>query len=281
MKLPLLSKILVIPLSVVTVISFYSVVVADDSTSTTTTVATTPSTTSAVPTLLGSKKLTLPETGKFTILEIGDSLGIDLEMGMATELANNPKIRLANRSLVSSGLTSPAFYDWPAHLQGFLNQFHPKLVTVFFGANDTHSITVNGVSQPIGTPGWKKAYSDRVQKIEVEANSAGAEVLWIGLPVMFSPIYASMTRVINATVESALSKSANATYLNTQSVLANAAGKFAFSQKVNGVTQYIRANDGIHINTAGHLVLATYVVKQLNAIYGLPVTPAQPTTISY
>jgi len=281
MKLPLLSKILVIPLSVVTVISFYSVVVADDSTSTTTTVATTPSTTSAVPTLLGSKKLTLPETGKFTILEIGDSLGIDLEMGMATELANNPKIRLANRSLVSSGLTSPAFYDWPAHLQGFLNQFHPKLVTVFIGANDTHSITVNGVSQPIGTPGWKKAYSDRVQKIEVEANSAGAEVLWIGLPVMFSPIYASMTRVINATVESALSKSANATYLNTQSVLANSAGKFAFAQKVNGVTQYIRANDGIHINTAGHLVLATYVVKQLNAIYGLPVTPTQPTTISY
>jgi hypothetical protein len=281
MKLPLLSKILVIPLSVVTVISFYSVVVADDSTSTTTTVATSTSTTSAVPTLLSSRKLTLPETGKFTILEIGDSLGIDLEMGMATELANNPKISLANRSLVSSGLTSPAFYDWPAHLQGFLNQFHPKLVTVFFGANDTHSITVNGVSQPIGTPGWKKAYSDRVQKIDVEANSAGAEVLWIGLPVMFSPIYASMTRVINATVESALSKSANATYLNTQSVLANAAGKFAFSQKVNGVTQYIRANDGIHINTAGHLVLATYVVKKLNAIYGLPVTPAQPTTISY
>ena len=281
MKLPLLSKILVIPLSVVTVISFYSVVVADDSTSTTTTVATSTSTTSAVPTLLSSRKLTLPETGKFTILEIGDSLGIDLEMGMATELATNHKIRLANRSLVSTGLTSPSFYDWPKHLQEYLNQFHPKLVTVFFGANDTHSITVNGVSQPIGSPGWKKAYAERVQKIDAEANSAGAAVLWIGLPVMFSPIYASMTRVINSTVESALAKSTNAKYLDTQKVLANAAGKFAFAQIVNGVRQYIRANDGIHINTAGHLVLATYVVKQLNSIYGLPVTPAQPTTISY
>jgi hypothetical protein len=120
-----------------------------------------------------------------------------------------------------------------------------------------------------------------VQKIDAEANSAGAAVLWIGLPVMFSPIYASMTRVINSTVESALAKSTNATYLNTQSVLANSAGKFAFAQIVNGVRQYIRANDGIHINTAGGLVLATYVVKKLNAIYGLPVTPVQPKTISY
>jgi uncharacterized protein len=281
MKLTLLSKILVIPLSVVTVIGFYSAVVADDSTSTTTTVSTSLPTTTAASTLLSTRKLALPENGKLTILEIGDSLGIDLEEGMKSELATNKKIRLINRSQVSTGLTSPAFYDWPTHFQAFLNQFHPKLVTVFFGANDTHSITFHGVSQPIGTAGWKKAYSAEVQKIDAEATAAGASVLWIGLPVMSSPIYAAMTRVINSTVESALSKSTNAKYLNTQSVLANATGKFAFVQRVNGVSQYIRANDGIHINTVGHLVLATYVVKQLSKIYDLPVVPAQPMTISY
>ena len=281
MKLPLLSKILVIPLSVVTAISIYSVVVAEDSTSTTTTVSSSPTTTPVVTSLPSSKKLTLPEKGQLTILEIGDSLGIDLAEGMTSELASNSKIRLIDRSLVSTGLTSPGFYDWPTHLQGFLNQFHPKLVTVFFGANDTHSITVHGVSQPIGTAGWKKAYSAEVQKIDAEASAAGATVLWIGLPVMFSPIYAAMTRSINATVVSALSTSTNAKYLDTQSVLATSTGKFTFRARANGVNQYIRANDGIHINTAGHLVLATFVVKQLSTIYGLPVVPAQPMTISY
>lgn len=281
MKLKLLSKIVVIPLSVVTAISFCSVVVAEDTTSTTTSVATPVTTTSAVPTLYDSKKLSFPQNGPFTILEVGDSLGIDLAEGMSSELASNPKIRLIGRSLVSTGLTSPGFYDWPTHLQGFLNQFHPKLLTVFFGANDTHSIAVSGVSQPIGSAGWKKAYAAEVHKIVSEANTAGAAVLWIGLPVMFSPIYASMTRIINSTVQSELSKSMNVVYLDTQSVLANSAGKFAFMQKVNGVYQYIRANDGIHINTAGHLVLATFVVKKINTIFGLPVVPAQPMTISY
>jgi hypothetical protein len=163
--------------------------------------------------------------------------------------------------------------SFPVYAHGFPNRVHlfrnltvPKTDTSY---NLTNYYVRKGAGLPV------------IFHPDAEANSAGAAVLLIGLPVMFSPIYASMTRVINATVESALAKSTNATYLNTQSVLANSAGKFAFAQKVNGVTQYIRANDGIHINTAGHLVLATYVVKKLNAIYGLPVTPAQPTTISY
>src|SRR5271170_5768505 len=55
--------------------------------------------------------------GHCRLLEIGDSLGDDLEYGLRHELKRTPGLKLIQRNKTSTGLSASWFYNWPAHLK--------------------------------------------------------------------------------------------------------------------------------------------------------------------
>ena len=74
-----------------------------------------------------------------TILDVGDSLGEDLGLGLGYTLEANPKVHVIQAAHGDSGLARPDYYDWPAHLQALLNEYHPQVVTILIGGNDAQS----------------------------------------------------------------------------------------------------------------------------------------------
>ena len=72
------------------------------------------------------------------VLEVGDSLGIDLGWGLTDELSGS-KHRLIAVAVGDTGLAEPSYYDWPAQLSVDLRLYHPGTVIVFLGANDVES----------------------------------------------------------------------------------------------------------------------------------------------
>ena len=135
------------------------------------------------------------------VLEVGDSLGIDLGWGLTDELSGS-RHRLIAAAVGDTGLAEPSYYDWPAQLSVDLRLYHPGTVIVFLGANDVESFYSSNRFLAFGSPGWAGFYGKRVAKMMDEAVRAGAKVLWVGMPPMEDPSFSSDMATLNAVYRS-------------------------------------------------------------------------------
>jgi uncharacterized protein len=215
-----------------------------------------------------------------TILEIGDSLGNDLGWGLRRQLGGYPWLTLVQEDKSSSGLANAWFFSWPAHLATDLRRYHPHVVLVMLGGNDQQSYYVKGVYEAVGTPAWRATYRHFVRQIVDIACAAGAQVLWVGLPVMQPSFYSQGAAMLNAQYAAAIARVPGAAYLPTWRLFAGADGSYRASASVNGAAQTLRSPDGIHFSLVGENVLSTYVVDQMSVLFHLPLRAAQPARIT-
>ncbi len=215
-----------------------------------------------------------------TVLEIGDSLGNDLGWGLARELTSYPWLHLVQEDKSSSGLSNAWFFSWPAHLATDLRQYHPNIVLVMLGGNDQQDIAVHGVDEGVGTPPWRATYRHFVTQIIDEARGAGAQVLWVGLPVMQPAYYSQGAAMLDAQYAAAVAASRGAAYLPTWHLFSTPAGTFRVAAPVNGVVEDLRSSDGIHFSEIGENVLSTYVAQQMGLIFHLPLRVTQPALVT-
>lgn len=241
------------------------------------------STTSSLPTSSTSStsstttSTTVKLSGQVTVLEIGDSLGEDLGFGLSYELANDHSIRLLADAVGDTGLVRSDYYDWPAHLRSELAASHPQIVVVFLGANDSQGFATSSGVEAFGTPAWMTTYGQRVAQIMSEATSAGARVIWVGMPIMQDPTLSSNVKLMNSIFERQAASHPGVTYLPSWNLFTNAAGQYtATTTGANGQTYILRDPDGIHLDSAGGDLLAAAVVAKMNSSYGLHLPVLQP-----
>ena len=223
---------------------------------------------------------TISTIGRCTILEIGDSVGEDVALGISNQLSMTHGVRLVPADRISTGLTTPYVYDWPRNLKKFLSRFHPQLVVVCMGADDQHAIVVNGVAEPFGSKAWQTAYIAEVRKIVSVATLHGSRVLWIGLPVMRPVVYGRGVQLINALVQRVVTTYPGVTYLPIFGLFSTTDGKFRDAASVNHAWQSLRMSDGIHLSSTGDNVAGTYVVNQMAIIFHVRVFAAYPQIIT-
>lgn len=224
----------------------------------------------------------LPTTATpLRVLEIGDSLGIDLGYQLQSQLDANGLARTTVASVGDSGLSNVRYLDWPAHLADLLATDRPQIVAVFMGANDDQGLTVNGTSHAPGTPGWVEGYAGRVDEVLREATSAGARVVWIGMPPMANPTLDGAMRRQNAIYERE-SASFSATLYVSSTTVFNAAGVYSTDgDDLSGRQVALRTPDGVHLTPAGAAVLARTVINTVTQRWHLSVAvPTSPTTAS-
>lgn len=212
--------------------------------------------------------------GPTTVLEIGDSLGEDLGLGLHDILANDSKVTLVQAAKGDTGLVEPQYYDWPAHLRDFLALDHPQVVVVFLGANDVQNFYQGNTLETFGTPGWKATYGARVATLMREATASGARVLWVGMPIMADPTFSSDMQVIDGVYQSEAASHPGVTYFSSWSLFSTASGVYTASTTgTSGQSILLRDSDGIHITIglgSGSDYLARAVVTKMRSLYGLP-----------
>ncbi len=218
--------------------------------------------------------------GTCTVLEVGDSLGNDLGWGLRRQLPSSSGLTLVQLDKSSTGLANPGFWDWPAEMATYLQQYHPQLVVICLGGNDQQGIEVAGTALPFPSASWQSAYSARIRQMLNEATSSGAYVAWVGLPVMQQPSYAQGAALLDSLYQKAVATVADAIFIPTWSYMAGLGGAFASSAAVNGVRTTIRAADGVHLSYPGEDVLATYVIQQLTSAMHVALAPATPAVIT-
>jgi uncharacterized protein len=203
---------------------------------------------------------------KGPVLEVGDSLGIDLGWGLQAELAGSGHAFLGE-AVGDTGLAEPWYYNWPAHLAADLAEYHPGLLIVFIGANDVENLYVGGVYDPFGSPGWVAAYGGRVATLMNEATAAKAKVLWVGMPPMGDPSFSSDMATLNAVYQAQAARHGpDVAYFASWTVLGTAQGQYLQGPPgPGGQDDPWRDPDGVHMTTQGADVLAAAVMAHLRA----------------
>jgi len=217
--------------------------------------------------------------GHCRILEIGDSLGDDLEYGIRHELQLTPGLKLIQRNKASTGLSASWFYNWPAHLKSDMHDYRPNLVVIVFGANDEQALSVDGVSQPFGSPKWRSAYIARVRRIDRMVTKAGAYAFWVGLPIAAPKSYSQGLRALNAIYSQVATSTPGVTFQPMWHLLATKGDNYRGGAVVNNVQSALRKSDGIHFTSTGELVIGTFVARQLATVYNVNLRPEEPTYI--
>jgi hypothetical protein len=218
--------------------------------------------------------------GRCRVLEIGDSLGVDLAEGLQHRLPATTGIYYASGAKVSSGLTNQWFYNWPKQLDRLENKFHPQLVIIFIGTNDQRSIRVHGRFVAFGSPAWQAGFRGLIHQLALVGTSHGSYVLWVGLPIMQNHPFANGARLINKLATQIATTTPGVVFLPTWTVLENDSGNYQSWAFVNRVVEPLRRRDGIHLTDAGHDVLATYVVREMALIYHVNLKPKAPVIVT-
>ncbi len=211
-----------------------------------------------------------------TILDIGDSIGEDLGFGLGDLFSGDPYVHVLQQAVEDTGLVQSGYYNWPGHLQLYLNKFHPRAVIVMMGANDDQNLNVNGHVYTPGSAGWAKAYTARVDTIMAESTTAGAHVLWVGLPPMGGGnITNRFVKEVNGIFQSQAALHHGVTYVGSWNVFAGPKGQFEVYLKIGGSEVAVRSTDGVHLDPAGWDLLARSLVVPMERTWGinLHVTP--------
>ncbi|OAI42507.1 hypothetical protein AYO38_11425 [bacterium SCGC AG-212-C10] len=164
---------------------------------------------------------------------------------------------------VSTGLTRPDYFDWPAELAAVSSSEQPDVMVVMFGANDPQGIrTPDGkVFQPV-SDGWVVEYRRRVAATMDELNAPGRMVIWTGQPVMESADLSEKVAAMNQVFSEEAAKRPWVVYLDSWSVMADSHGKYsAYLPDGDGDQQLMRAGDGIHLSRAGGDRLAAAAMR--------------------
>jgi hypothetical protein len=203
------------------------------------------------------------------VLEVGDSLGEDLGFRLQEDLPATGVATVTMDSQGDTGLSNENYYDWPAHLQQDLATVHPQIVVIFLGANDGQGFDVNGVAEEYGSPEWISAYTQRVDEMLQESNSAGARVVWVGMPLMQDPTLNSEMLQIDGIFQEQSAKYPGTLYMSSTPVLCPD-GQFTFSITTSaGQSEVIRTPDGVHLTTPGAELVAQAVMSGIDTRWHL------------
>jgi hypothetical protein len=188
----------------------------------------------------------------------GDSMMRDLSESVLRATAANPLLAVTTHYEISSGLTRPDYFDWPAALAADMEATDAEVVIVMFGANDGQGLVAadGTVHQRVSEPGWQQEYGRRVAAVMDQLQAPGRLVLWVAQPPMRDGDFDARIRIINELYRDAAATRPWVDLVETAPVVGTAAGGYDSAR---------RQGDGIHLSREGADLLAGDLLARITA----------------
>ncbi|PUA28132.1 MAG: hypothetical protein B0W54_16750 [Cellvibrio sp. 79] len=198
------------------------------------------------------------------ILLVGDSLMQGVAPHVITALKRNYKVESMDISRHSTGLTYPAFFDWPATVKAAFELENYQVVIVFLGANDPWDMTLQGKYVRYGSERWKEVYSARVKQIIQTAAEHNARLVWLGAPPMGREDLLGKEPLLNEIYANESAKyPLFARFVATAPSLSTDGSSFTkFLELPERGSVMVRTDDGVHFTTQGQKLLAKLMLAQ-------------------
>ena len=172
---------------------------------------------------------------------------------------------------ISTGLSRPDYFDWPAHLRFEVDKTQPEVIVIMFGANDGQGVEYRGKVLDFGTPAWIKLYHRRVgEAMDIAMNDGLTKVYWIGQPITRLNDFNPRLQVMNTVYEQEAAKRPALTYVPTWDLFTDSSGKYSdYLRDDSGTLQLMRQSDGIHLSLVGADRIASPILDTIKTDFQL------------
>jgi hypothetical protein len=204
------------------------------------------------------------------VLTAGDSFAQPLGYEL-NAYANRYKMMMTQLDFkLSTGLTRPDFFDWPARLRAIMAQRPaPEVIVFVIGGNDTQNMWNAHRVFVRRTPDWQAEYTRRAAEVMDIVGSGGARLFWVNMPIMRDPERNEIVKHMNEAVVAAVEERSWVHYVDTYTLFQDADGAFAtYLPDEKGVMVQVRQNDGVHLTWAGNGWVTALVYRALERDYG-------------
>jgi hypothetical protein len=193
-------------------------------------------------------------------------------LGTALEAITSQKgvIKATLEYKVSSGLSRPDYFDWPAELARVVAAPNgPEVMVVIFGGNDAQPLQLaDGKVYDVTDQPWQGEYRRRVGATMDLLGAAGRKVIWVGPPNAKSAKFTSRLAVLSQIYsEEAAKRPDTIAFLDSRILFSDASGAYtAYLPDSSGKQVLMRSQDGFHLSIAGANRLGRAVYAQLQAL---------------
>lgn len=194
----------------------------------------------------------------------GDSVAGFLSIEMVNIAGESGVISARGHYKISTGLSRPDYYDWPAHLGEDMAQYDPEVVVFMVGANDDQPLAVGNDVYSFGSEQWRAEYARRVGQVMDMLTAQHRLVFWVGQPSMRSPDFGDRMNLMDSIYAAQAATRPDVTFVDTRPVMSDGDGHYnAYLPDSGGQLTLMRADDGIHLTPAGGTRLAQAVLNDV------------------
>ena len=174
---------------------------------------------------------------------------------------------------VSSGLSRPDFFDWPAEMASKLPEVEPDIVVATFGGNDAQPLSVADGEFVIGDPvanevEWTEEYQRRAGAMMDQLMEGGRTLVWVGIPNDDNPDVTARMEIQDRAAKAAAAERPEVIFVDTWSRFSGRDGGWAefVIDPRDGQGKDVRASDGFHLNTTGAEILALDIAQEIRDV---------------
>lgn len=211
----------------------------------------------------------------------GDSMAQVFGQSLVAMSVEHGAISATLEYRISTGLTRPDYFDWPAHLREDVLAADPEVVVIMFGANDAQSMEVAGKAEPVRSAAWQAEYRRRVAATMDLLAGDGRLIVWVGQPVMRDSDFAQREAILDGIYAEEAGRRPWIRFVDSRRLFAGPDGRYrAYLPDAEGDEVLMRQGDGIHLTRAGGDRLAGAVLDIVDAelAEAAAVAPTTPST---
>lgn len=207
----------------------------------------------------------MPQPAQTVIEVVGDSQAQGLAAALQRRYLRSNGFRVLDRSKIATGIAVHANYDWPSAARTLAADHHVDIAVMMFGANDRPAIRRNGQIDAGLREQYRQLYEGRVREIIRAFRTAGIEVIWVGHPVVRDNVYTEDMAFLNDIFQAVCAEE-GARWVTTWDLFTTRDGGYtAYGKGLDGMTQRLRADDGVHFTAAGYDVVAGRIEPLIEA----------------
>ena len=202
---------------------------------------------------------------------IGDSMVRFFGDTMVSLANQTGVIDAATEHQLSSGLTRPDFYDWPARIVEVMTTDDPDAVVLMYGGNDAQALVVDGqIARPF-SDGWVGEYSARVgHMMDLVTTDPDRILIWVGQPIMRDPDFDHKMVELNKIYAAEAATRERVRYVDTRDLFRGPDGGFSrYVIDEAGQRTDVRLTDGVHLSTIGGQWLSQLLLDELGEMVDL------------
>jgi len=195
----------------------------------------------------------------------GDSLAGSLGPSLGETVAATGVVAPRFDSRVSSGLTSPEFFDWPEHAAGEMASRDPEAVVFIIDTND--AVAMPDLATADDAAEITAGYAARVEEMmQIFIGDDHRPVYWVATPPMKDTDLDDNVDVLNGVIADVAARHPEVTFIDVSTEFSDSDGDFTTSvTDETGDRVLLRAGDGIHLTPEGGDRMAAPVFAAIDA----------------